>query len=133
RELPEVDAGEKQLSLLDEVDEAEVEQQHADSAATRARAVSELADRLDVELEQVHGARLLAEMELPLVRVLARMASHGIAVGRAAPADLRDGFADRGRDAAEAAYAAIGGEQINLGSPKLVLPPNHYLLSTGCY
>ena len=118
RELPEVDAGEKQLSLLDEVDEAEVEQQHADSAATRARAVSELADRLDVELEQVHGARLLAEMELPLVPVLARMESHGIAVDRAALEDLRDGFADRGRDAAEAAYAAIGGEQINLGSPK---------------
>src|SRR5699024_6922111 len=100
RELPEVDAGEKQLSLLDEVDEAEVEQQHADSAATRARAVSELADRLDVELEQVHGARLLAEMELPLVPVLARMESHGIAVDRAALEDPRDGFADRGSQAA---------------------------------
>ena len=118
RELPEVEAGEKQLSLLDEVDEAEVEQQAANSAATRARAVLDLAARLDVELEQVHGARLLAEMELPLVPVLARMESIGIAVDGAALDDLRDGFTDRGRDAADAAYAAIGGEQINLGSPK---------------
>ncbi|HMT49991.1 DNA polymerase I [Dietzia sp. UBA5065] len=118
RELPEVESGEKQLSLLDEVDEAEVEQQNADAAATRARAVVDLAERLDVELEQVHGARLLAEMELPLVPVLARMESIGIAVDGAALDELRDGFADRGRDAAEAAYDAIGGEQINLGSPK---------------
>ncbi|MDV8001747.1 DNA polymerase I [Rhodococcus sp. IEGM 1408] len=118
RELPEAEAGEKQLSLLDEVDEAEVEQQAANSAATRARAVLDIAERLDVELEQVHGARLLAEMELPLVPALARMESIGIAVDSAALDDLRDGFTDRGRDAADAAYAAIGGEQINLGSPK---------------
>ena len=118
RELPEVEAGEKQLSLLDEVDEAAVEQQAANAAATRARAVVDLADRLDVELDQVHGARLLAEMELPLVPVLARMEATGIAVDASALDELRDGFADRGRDAAEAAYAAIGGEQINLGSPK---------------
>ncbi|MBB1054043.1 DNA polymerase I, partial [Dietzia sp. B44] len=118
RELPEPEAAEKQLSLLDEVDESEAEQQAANSAATRARAVIDLAERLDVELEQVHGAQLLADMELPLVPVLARMESIGIAVDSSALDDLRDGFADRGRDAAEAAYAAIGGEQINLGSPK---------------
>lgn len=118
RELPEDGAGDKQLSLLDEIDDAEAEQKVADSAATRARAVVDLAERLDVELEQVHGARLLAEMELPLVPVLARMESTGIAVNGSALDDLRGGFADRGRQAAEAAYAAIGGEQINLGSPK---------------
>ncbi|WP_413464396.1 DNA polymerase I [Dietzia sp. PP-33] len=118
RELPELEAGDKQLSLLDEVDDAEAEQQAANSTATRARAVSDLAERLDVELEQVHGAGLLADMELPLVPVLARMESIGIAVDASALDDLRDGFADRGRDAADAAYAAIGGEQINLGSPK---------------
>ncbi|WP_216694248.1 DNA polymerase I [Dietzia psychralcaliphila] len=118
RELPEPEAAERQLSLLDEVDESEAEQQAANSAATRARAVIDLAERLDVELEQVHGARLLADMELPLVPVLARMESIGIAVDGSALDDLRDGFADRGRDAADAAYAAIGGEQINLGSPK---------------
>ncbi|WP_241727019.1 DNA polymerase I, partial [Dietzia sp. SLG310A2-38A2] len=118
RELPEPEAAEKQLSLLDEVDESEAEQQAANAAATRARAVIDLAERLDVELKQVHGATLLADMELPLVPVLARMESIGIAVDSSALDDLRDGFADRGRDAAEAAYAAIGGEQINLGSPK---------------
>ncbi|KAA0917338.1 DNA polymerase I [Dietzia sp. ANT_WB102] len=118
RELPEAEAGDKQLSLLDEVDDAEAEQKVADSAATRARAVVDLAERLDIELEQVHGAKLMAEMELPLVPVLARMESIGIGVDGAALDGLRDDFADRGRQAAEAAYAAIGGEQINLGSPK---------------
>ena len=118
RELPEAEAGEAQLSLLDEVDDGEAAQQAANAAATRARAVVDLAERLDVELEQVHGARLLAEMELPLVPVLARMESIGIGVDGSALDGLRDGFADRGRQAAEAAYAAIGGEQINLGSPK---------------
>lgn len=118
RELPEVESGEKQLSLLDEEDDAAAEQKNADAAATRARAVLDLADRLDVELDQVHGAGLLAEMELPLVPVLARMEERGIAVDGAALDDLRDGFADRGRQAQDAAYAAIGGEQINLGSPK---------------
>ena len=118
RELPEAEAGDKQLSLLDDVDDAETEQKNADAAATRARAVVDLAERLDVELEQVHGARLMAEMELPLVPVLARMESIGIAVDGNALDGLRDDFADRGRQAADAAYAAIGGEQINLGSPK---------------
>ncbi|MDN4506697.1 DNA polymerase I [Dietzia maris] len=118
RELPEAKAGDKQLSLLDDVDDAETEQKNADAAATRARAVVDLAERLDVELEQVHGARLMAEMELPLVPVLARMESIGIAVDGGALDGLRDDFADRGRQAADAAYAAIGGEQINLGSPK---------------
>src|SRR5699024_6019712 len=117
-ELPEVEEGQKQLSLLDEVDEAEVEQRYADAAATRARAVIDLADRLDVELDQVHGSSLLAEMELPLVPVLARMEARGVAVDGSALDELRDGFADRGRQAQEAAYEAIGGEQINLGSPK---------------
>lgn len=118
RELPEAEAGDKQLSLLDEVDDAEAEQKAADASATRARAVVDLAERLDVELDQVHGATLMAEMELPLVPVLARMEAIGIGVDAAALSGLRDDFADRGRQAAEAAYAAIGGEQINLGSPK---------------
>ena len=118
RDLPEASDGQEQLSLLDEADDAAAEQRHADAAATRARAVAELADRLDVELQQVHGAELLADMELPLVPVLARMEAVGIAVDRNRLEDLREEFAERGRDAAETAYAAIGGEQINLGSPK---------------
>jgi len=118
RELPEAGAGDEQLSLLDDVDEAAAAQRAADAVATRARAVAELADRLDVELEQVHGAELLAAMELPLVPVLARMEQVGIAVDRGRLEDLQDEFAQRARDAAEAAHDAIGGERINLGSPK---------------
>ena len=121
-ELPEPGAGDEQLTLLDTdgsgTEESVAEQLAADDAATRARAVLDLADRLDVELEEVHGAALQADMELPLVPVLARMEETGIAVDRAELDGLRDDFAERGRDAAERAYEAIGGDRINLGSPK---------------
>ena len=116
RTLPTSDASEQQLSLLDEADAGV--QRVADDAATRARATLELAERLDVELEEVHATDLLQTMELPLVTVLGRMEGLGIAVDRERLELLRDDFADRGRQAADQASEANNGEQINLGSPK---------------
>jgi DNA polymerase-1 len=60
---------------------------------------------------------LLAEMELPVQRVLAGMEAAGIAVDLDQLTTLQSQFGDQIRDAAEAAYAVIG-KQINLGSPK---------------
>ena len=60
---------------------------------------------------------LLAEMELPVQRVLAGMEAAGIAVDLDQLTSLQSQFGDQIRDAAEAAYAVIG-KQINLGSPK---------------
>ncbi len=78
----------------------------------------DLADALDAQLEQIGLTTLLAEMELPVQRVLVQMERAGIVV------DIDKLTAIRSRlegDVARfqvAAMAAIGGEQINLGSPK---------------
>ncbi|MDN5759216.1 MAG: DNA polymerase, partial [Tomitella sp.] len=84
----------------------------------RARAVVDLAAALDAELEKINAATLLADMELPLLYVLADLEAAGIAVDSDHMHDLRSDFAARVTGAADAAYAEIGGKQINLGSPK---------------
>ena len=90
----------------------------AQAAMVRARAVLDLSQALDTELEETGGAALLAQIELPLVDVLAGMERVGIAVDVPAMEELEDHFAVQVRQAQGDAYNAIGGEQINLGSPK---------------
>ncbi len=93
-------------------------QQEAESAMVRARAVLDLAGALDTALEETGGAELLRDVELPLVDVLAVMEHVGVAVDVDAMERLESEFADKVREAQQDAYDAIGGEQINLGSPK---------------
>ncbi len=90
----------------------------ADDAMVRARAVIDLADALATQLEDRGGADLLGSVELPLVDVLAEMERVGIAVDLDALEALESGFADKVAAAQADAYDAIGGEEINLGSPK---------------
>ena len=82
-----------------------------------ARAVIDLAEALDGEVEDAGGTRLLAEIELPLVHVLAEMEQTGIAVDIDHLEQLESHFAAEVRQAADEAYAVIG-KEINLGSPK---------------
>jgi len=88
-----------------------------ETAMVRARAVLELSQVLDRELVERGGDRLLREVELPLVDVLARMETAGIAVDGQKLADLEAYFAGEVAAAAKEAFAVIGTE-INLGSPK---------------
>jgi DNA polymerase-1 len=93
-----------------------------DAAASRAgmlqaRAVVDLAVALEQELAGRGGSTLLAEVELPLVDVLARMEQVGIAVDTDHLTALEAQFAGKVKQAADDAYAVIG-KQINLGSPK---------------
>lgn len=106
-------AGDGQMSLLDDDTEGKVAEQHM----LEARAVQELADTLDTELDRIDSKPLLTEMELPLSFVLADLEAAGIAVDVDHFNALAQMFNDRIRAAAEAAYEVIG-EQINLGSPK---------------
>lgn len=115
RELRAEDEGQQQLSLLD--DPEGVDEQAVQTLILRARAVADLADALDGELDRIASAPLLADMELPVQKVLAGMESTGIAVDSGKLESLQREFGDQIRDAAEAAYAVIG-KQINLGSPK---------------
>ncbi|TYQ09115.1 UNVERIFIED_ORG: DNA polymerase I [Gordonia westfalica J30] len=106
-------AGDGQMSLLDDDTEGKVAEQHM----LEARAVQELADTLDTELDRIDSKPLLTEMELPLSFVLADLEAAGIAVDVDHFNALAQMFNDRIRAAAESAYEVIG-EQINLGSPK---------------
>ncbi|WP_234708237.1 DNA polymerase I [Mycolicibacter arupensis] len=115
RELRAESAEQQQLSLLDDTEG--VDDQAVQTAILRARAVNDLADALDLELDRIDSAGLLADIELPLQRVLAELEDAGIGVDLAHLNQLQSRFGDQIRDAAEAAYAVIG-KQINLGSPK---------------
>ena len=115
RELRAEEPAQQQLSLLDDTDG--VDDQAVQTLILRARAVTDLADALDVELAAMESSSLLSEMELPVQVVLAGLESRGIAVDLAKLEELQSEFGDQIRDAAEAAYAVIG-KEINLGSPK---------------
>jgi DNA polymerase I len=89
----------------------------AEADMVRARAAVDLSAVLESEVDTRGGTSLMAQVELPLVDVLADMERTGIAVDDDVLAVLEDEFADHVRRAAEDAYAIIG-KQINLGSPK---------------
>ena len=112
RELKGGEAAPDQLTLDLDGDSAE-----AQDAMQAAHAVVDLAAALETELSARGGSRLLAEVELPLVDVLARMEQAGIAVDMDHLTSLEAQFAGRVKQAADDAYDVIG-KQINLGSPK---------------
>ncbi|GGL10376.1 DNA polymerase [Sphaerisporangium melleum] len=85
--------------------------------AVRAQAVLELADALEAHLEPRGGARLMREVELPLVRVLAELERAGIAADRDYFTGLEAEFGAAVKQAVEEAHRVVG-EQFNLGSPK---------------
>jgi DNA polymerase-1 len=89
----------------------------AETAMLHARAVIDLAEALDGEVEAAGGTSLLAEIELPLVEVLEDMERIGIAVDGDHLEQLESHFADEVRRAADEAFSVIG-KEINLGSPK---------------
>ena len=115
RELKQGEADDGQLSLDTLGDEGD--SAAADTAMLHARAVLDLAEALDTAVEEHGGTELMAEIELPLVHLLARMETLGIAVDSEHLESLEQHFSAEVRAAAEEAYAVIG-KEINLGSPK---------------
>ena len=105
--------GQGMLDFGGDADEAAARQE-----MVRATAVRDLAVVLDEQVAATGGAELLAEVELPLIDVLARMERTGIAVDIEGLDDLEQDFAAKVAQAQEDAWDAIGGEHINLGSPK---------------
>ncbi|MFI6243785.1 DNA polymerase I [Micromonospora sp. NPDC050795] len=104
-----------QLTLDGLGDEGVVEQ----NLMLQARATLDLADAIDAELSRdgEQSARLMAGVELPLMRVLATMESTGIAADTDYLSELEAHFAAEVKAAAQGAYEAVGRE-FNLGSPK---------------
>ncbi|WP_395658796.1 DNA polymerase I [Nocardioides sp.] len=116
RELKQGGTDDGQLSL-EGLDEGLGDARAGEVEMLHARAVLDLAAALDDELEERGGTRLLNEIELPLVDLLAKMEQTGIAVDTDHLEALEAHFATEVRTAAEEAFAVIG-KEINLGSPK---------------
>ena len=83
----------------------------------QAAALADLHPLLDAELDERRQGPLLADLELPLVAVLARMEEAGIAVDAAVFHEMSDELGDRIRDRREEVFVHAGRE-FNLDSPK---------------
>src|SRR5262249_45733102 len=92
RELRAETPEQQQLSLLDDIEG--VDGQAVQTLILRARAVVDLADALDAELDRIDSTALLGEMELPVQQVLADMESAGIAVDLQLLSELQSQFGD---------------------------------------
>jgi DNA polymerase-1 len=103
-------AGQLSLEMTDQADTAR-------ALAQRALATAVLADALDADLARKGAAELLADVELPLVGVLAEMEQAGIAADTDHFAQMSDSLGGEVKAAEQGAYAATGHE-FNLGSPK---------------
>ncbi|WP_314148905.1 DNA polymerase I [uncultured Leifsonia sp.] len=86
------------------------------SPATEAWYIRRVADGQAIALDD-GTRRVLDDIELPLVAVLAEMELNGVAIDGEVLARLRGQLTDKANDFAAQAYAEIGHE-INLGSPK---------------
>jgi len=93
------------------------EEEGTAALARRARATLELAAALDEDLDKRGAGRLLAQIELPLVGVLARMEQTGIAADTDHFAAMSAELHGQVKSAEQAAFAVVGHE-FNLGSPK---------------
>jgi DNA polymerase-1 len=93
------------------------EEESALALVLRARASLDLAAALDEDLEKRGATRLLHEIELPLVTVLAEMERIGIGADTEHFAEMSATLYGEVKGAEQAAYAVVGHE-FNLGSPK---------------
>ncbi|MBQ1045194.1 DNA polymerase I [Micromonospora sp. C32] len=111
-----VDAPETGQLTLDGLGDEGVAEQNL---MLQARATLDLADAIDAELSRdgEQSARLMAGVELPLMRVLATMERTGIAADTDYLSELEAHFAAEVKAAAQSAYEVVGRE-FNLGSPK---------------
>ncbi|HET9173340.1 MAG TPA: DNA polymerase I [Actinospica sp.] len=116
RELGAAEEPEGQLSLESLAEESDGTA-GAEALMGEARAILDLGSVLDAKLAEVGEGGLLAEVELPLVELLARMERRGIAADRDYLGELEGMFAADVKHAIEEAHAATG-TQFNLGSPK---------------
>jgi len=105
-------AADGQLSL-----DGSAEEDLAQVEMVRARAVLDLADALEADLERRGGSRLLRDVELPLTTLLAEMERTGIAADVDWLAELEARFGGEVKRVADEAYSCVGRE-FNLGSPK---------------
>lgn len=102
-----LEASSEQLSLLDK-----------NGGIDSAAAIMELAVELTKELQEIDSYQLYAELEMPLVSILARMEAIGIAVDVDILETQLEVFAKQVAEQEEAARELAGDDSLNLNSPK---------------
>ncbi len=102
-----LEASSEQLSLLDDTG-------GIDSAA----AIMELTVELTKLLQEIDSYQLYAELEIPLVSILAKMEATGIAVDIDTLESQQEVFANHVEAEEKAARELAGDEKLNLNSPK---------------
>jgi DNA polymerase I len=93
------------------------EEESALALVRRARATLDLAAALDADLENRGATRLLHEIELPLVTVLAEIERIGIAADTDHFAEMSATFYGEVKRSEQAVFAVVE-DEFNLGSPK---------------
>lgn len=107
------DSGQQELVFDDAADVA----QQTD-AARAAWMVLRLSEVFSPQLVERGATDLLKDLEIPLSEVLAAMELYGVAISMEQLRELRSQFTEQAEAAQESAWASIGGQQVNLGSPK---------------
>ena len=97
----------EQLSILDD-----------NPLVDQAGAIMELAAELTKQLQDIDSFELYADLELPLVTILARMEATGIAVDKDVLETQRDAFIEHVNEQERAARELAGDDSLNLNSPK---------------
>src|SRR5699024_1859622 len=77
-----------------------------------------LNETMGVELQRRGAVGLLHDLEIPLSVVLAKMDLTGIGIDRQRLDNLLDGCTEEVANAQQSTFAAIGGQEVNLASPK---------------
>lgn len=112
RQLPDpTEAATGQLSLLDSGESSR-------ALVDQALAILELAEALTVQLQEIDSFELYADLELPLVGILARMEAAGIKVDVATLEEQLHSFVEQVTEEEAAARELAGDPSLNLSSPK---------------
>ena len=110
RQLKAADSDSGQLTLLDAGD--------TQALVDEAVAIFELSEELTRQLQEINAFELYRDLEIPLLSILARMESIGIAVNVQTLEEQLETFIDQVRHEEEAARELAGDPRLNLSSPK---------------
>jgi DNA polymerase I len=103
----------------EESDEAQLElgEEQPPDPAAEARLVWEIADRQRASMKELDLGRLMDEVEMPLIEVLAEMERNGLLLDRKRLADIGEGFEQR-IETLQAEIFELAGHDFTIGSPQ---------------
>ncbi len=117
RYLNKSEHGQESDSAHLELDFATIAQTNSSALAERAQDLLSLLPVLTALCDEAGLTKVLEQIELPTISLLARMEALGIAIQESAAEELEEYFGEEAQRAAKSAFEAVGRE-FNLASPK---------------